>query len=141
MAEQGRMMRCRFWVGAMIFSSLPVSAQTELPPAPQYYLDAVISMSLADQYAANCPQVAVNHTAIGYIYQGVQAQLATDGFPASNPVKHMQLPPQSETDAIIIEMLERSQSTDNPEASFCTEALGEIDKQSLIGSMMEKVIQ
>ena len=137
----GKNMGLKIWIAAFALAS-PISsvhAQSDLPPAPDYYLDATIAMSLAEQYADNCPQVVVNHTAIGYIYQGVLSQLDADGFPTASPASNMQLPPQEETDAPILAMLERNNAATDPTASFCAEALVEIDAKSQIGGMIEKV--
>lgn len=114
------------------------TAQTVKPKAPDYYVDMAIAMSLAEQYAGNCPVVGVNEQAYATLYQSVLDRLVSDGFPSENPHQHMQFPPASKTDAIIVEMLEKHTSASDAEASFCAQALAEIDAQSLVGSLMEK---
>ena len=113
-----------------------VAAQSK-PVAPEYYLSTVIAMSLAEQYAGNCPVVEVNNDAIADEYGVVLTRLEADGIPTEKPHEHMDLPPQAETDAIIYTMLERNQAAADPAASFCTEAKSEIAEGSIVGGFLK----
>ncbi len=114
-------------------------ADDHLPVAPQYYLDTVIGMSLAEQYDWYCPEVEVDGDAMGAAYAVVLEQLAAAGIPTDAPHEHMLLPPVEETDGIIHAMLARHKGADHPEQSFCDGARAEMDEKSITGSFLNDV--
>ena len=117
------------------FGAMTASAE-ELRPAPQYYLDTVIGMSMAEQYAWHCPAVVVNQDAVAAAYGVVIEKLGADEFETDAPHEHMALPPQADTDAIIISMLNRNEAAADPEASFCGEARAEMKSGTVTGTLL-----
>lgn len=111
-------------------------AESHLPVAPQYYLDTVVGMSLAEQYVWHCPELQVDGKAMAAAYNGTLERLAAAGIPIDAPHEHMLLPPSAETDAIIHDMLEQHQAADDPAQAFCNGARVEIAKGSIVGSFM-----
>ncbi len=119
--------------------AMPALAENHLAVAPQYYLDTVIGMSLAEQYAWHCTKLDVSGEAMGVAYAGVLEQLASEGIPTDAPHEHMLLPPAAETDAMITDMLERNQAADDPATAFCSEARAEMAAGSIVGSFLQEI--
>lgn len=119
-------------------AAFPIAADEHLPVAPQYYLDVVIGMSLAEQYAWHCPEIEVNGDAIGATYAAMLEQLAAAGIKTDPPHENMLLPPPAETDAKIHDMLARHQGAEDPKQSFCDGASMEMAEETIVGSFLTK---
>jgi len=126
---------------AMATCGVTAASAEELRPAPQYYLDTVIGMSLAEQYAWHCPAVVVNQDAVAAVYGALIQRLGADGFETDAPHEHMALPPQADTDAVITSMLSRNEAAADPEASFCGEARAEMKSGTVTGKLLAGTAQ
>ncbi|NKB28100.1 MAG: hypothetical protein GKR99_11315 [Rhodobacteraceae bacterium] len=133
------MMKSKILAGAALVAPIlagQVQVDSHLPEAPEYYLETVIGVSLAEQYVWHCPDLRVNAEAFGAAYAVVLERLAEIGVPSDAPHEHMLLPPAEETDAVIRDMLARNEDADDPGAAFCAEARAEMAASSVVGTFL-----
>ncbi|MDV7145496.1 DUF5333 family protein [Tropicimonas sp. TH_r6] len=79
-------MKCNHFVGALAVSvglAAPVPA-SELRPAPGYFVDAMVSITTAENIATACPNLSFDAVAASDVTAEVMEQLGADGFDAKN---------------------------------------------------------
>lgn len=127
-------------IGLIPLCMLATSAAAELRPAPDYYLETLMELSFADQYSTACDTLDINQGAMGSTIDWLMSRLLEDGF--KDPTRaheEMELPSQEETDAIVLELIERHDTTEDPNASWCEEGRLEIENETNIGLMLMEV--
>jgi len=60
--------------------ALATPAWAELRPAPDYFLDAIVATSTAQELARACPTVSIDPVVLGNASGDVLSQLEEDGF-------------------------------------------------------------
>jgi len=111
----------------------------DLRPAPDYYLDAVVTVTAAQSLARSCTAVSVDPLRLAAISDEVLARLAEDGFDPSSPDPTME-DPSAVLNARLRALFEGHGLSDGvSEAQVCAAARAEMAAESDVGNVLLEV--
>jgi len=126
-----------FAVSAAMMTA-PAVAQDVKVSAPQYYIDALYALQVAENVHEFCPKYSLNEATYNEQKRWIKRRLKDDGFDPENPQAKMKdVDRQLATKQRVLREKYGFQS--NSKAGYCTAAKFEIAQQSLIGKMLKAV--
>lgn len=123
---------------ALIAAALPAwgpLAAQELRPAPDYYVEALFSLTLAEAIASTCGGLGMDLFAAQTRTMELSEQLAADGFDAREPFSQM-IDPAPQIRALQAEFLARYPLQGADEAAVCAAGRSEIQQDTVIGKLL-----
>ena len=114
------------------------AAQEVKVSAPQYYIDALYALQVAENVHEFCPNYALNEATYNEQKRWIKRRLKDDGFDPENPQSKMK-----DVDRRLAAkegaLREKFGFESDSKAGYCTAAKFEIAEQSLIGKMLKAV--
>ena len=116
----------------------PAATQEVKVSAPQYYIDALYALQVAENVHDFCPNYALNEATYNEQKRWITRRLKDDGFDTKNPKAQMK-----DVDLRLAtkqrQLREKYGFQSDSKAGYCTAAKFEIAEQSLIGKMLKAV--
>ena len=133
-------MRGRLHIGLVLALGLApaASAQDVKVSAPQYYIDALYALQVAENVHDYCPSYALNEATYNEQKRWITRRLKDDGFDTKNPRAQMK-DVDRRLAAKQAALQKKYGFESDSRAGYCTAAKFEIAEQSLIGKMLKAV--
>lgn len=113
-------------------------AQEVKVSAPQYYIDALYALQVAENVHEFCPTYSLNEATYNEQKRWIKRRLKDDGFDPENPQAKMK-----DVDLRLATkerlLREKFGFESDSQAGYCTAAKFEIAEQTLIGKMLKAV--
>ena len=122
-------------ITAMALAALPASAQ-DLRPAPDYYIDALFSLTMAEALAQSCSTMGMDLLAAGAATTELQEKLIADGFDAEEPFAQMIDPAPVLRDLQTAFLIKHPDLNTPDEAKVCAAAQVELEEATTIGRFL-----
>ena len=125
-------------LAASLAAAPAVMAQEAKVAAPQYYVDALYALQVAENVHDFCPKYSLNEATYNEQKRWIKRRLKEDGFDPENPQAKMK---DVERRIAVKEgaLRDKYGFESDSEAGYCTAAKFEIAEQSLIGKMLKAV--
>ena len=117
------------------FMAMPSFAQ-DLRPAPEYFLNTMFAVPMAENLAAFCPTASLNYAVISVAHDEVMKRLTSDGFQTEDPFSEMQ-DTQPAMDAKLAEFMERHQLAGADQKMVCLAAANESAAGTMVGRLLD----
>ncbi len=125
-------------IAATVAIASVANAQDVKVSAPQYYIDALYALQVAENVHEFCPNYALNEATYNEQKRWIKRRLKDDGFDTQNPRAQMK-----DVDLRLAskerQLREKFGFESDSQAGYCTAAKFEIAEQSLIGKMLKAV--
>jgi hypothetical protein len=132
------MIRTTTFVISAAMMTGPAVAQEAKVSAPQYYIDALYALQVAENVHEFCPTYSLNEATYNEQKRWIKRRLKDDGFDPENPQAKMK-----DVDRRLAAkegaLRKKFGFESDSEAGYCTAAKFEIAEQSLIGKMLKAV--
>ena len=115
--------------------AVPVSAQTELRPTPDYFAQAVFDMSTAQALSRSCSTVTVEPGAAAERATALLRALEADGFSTDTPFAEM-IDPNAAIRDLQAGFVERYGLEQPDEARVCEVAMAEMEAGTGLGLLL-----
>ncbi len=122
-------------VAALGLIATPAFAE-DLRPAPDYYVEALFSLTMAEALATSCRTVGMDLLAAGAATTGLTEQLAEDGFDTEQPFAQMIDPAPAIRDLQADFLVKHPGLNEPTEEIVCNVALAEMAEETVIGRLL-----
>ena len=123
---------------SVAMTAAPAVAQDVKVSAPQYYIDALYALQVAENVHEFCPTYSLNEATYNEQKRWIKRRLKDDGFDPENPQSKMK-----DVDRRLAAkegaLRKKFGFESDSQAGYCTAAKFEIAEQSLIGKMLKAV--
>ena len=132
------MIRAMAYVICATLMTGPAVAQEAKVSAPQYYIDALYALQVAENVHEFCSTYSLNEATYNEQKRWIKRRLKDDGFDPENPKAQMK-----DVDRRLAAkegaLRKKFGFESDSQAGYCTAAKFEIAEQSLIGKMLKAV--
>jgi hypothetical protein len=120
---------------ALLAAALPVQAETPLRPAPDYFVEALFSLTLAEAIAQACPELGMDLFAAQTQAGELTERLVADGFDRTQPFAQMIDPAPALRD-LQAAFLETYPIAGADAEAVCAAGHAEMEKGTAIGTLL-----
>lgn len=117
--------------------SAGAAAETGKRPAPDWFIEGIYAMSMAEALARGCRSVGLNGFAAAAHASTLTRRLEEAGFDPADPVPQM-IDPDGRTQAEHDAFLARHPGIDTSGADICAVARSEMDAETVIGLLLSE---
>lgn len=121
---------------ALLLALTSPLAADELRPAPDYYVETLFALTMAEALATSCPDIGMDLLAAGARTSDLRDELAADGF-EPNALSTQMIDPAPALRDLQAAFLEKHPGLGDPdEASVCGAARAEMAQDTLVGTYL-----